>query len=116
MNSQSLHALIVLTVLFAASGASCPRSRQIVNDQAPVVLSPGASLEDLIRVVNANSARVQQVQSTRATLTVEGAPPLDASYAFERPRRFRLRAETGIRAGTRFGQQRRSLLDVGQTK
>ncbi len=96
MNSKSFHALIVVTVLFSAGGASCPRSRQIVNDQAPIVLSPQASLEDLIRVVNANSAQIQQVQSTGATLTVEGMPPLDASYALERPKRFRLRAETAF--------------------
>jgi hypothetical protein len=88
--------LWIVLLLIVSSGASCPRSRQIVNDYAPVVLTPDATLEDVIRVVNANSARVQQVQSSGATLTANGMPPLEASYAFQRPRRFRLRAETRL--------------------
>jgi hypothetical protein len=86
----------VVLLLMVSSGASCPRSRQIVNDYAPVVLTPEATLEDVIRVVNANSARIRQVQSSGATLTVDGMPPLEASYALERPHLFRLRAETRL--------------------
>ncbi len=71
-----------------------------MNDFAPVVLGPEATLEDVIRVVNANSARVQQVQSSGATLNVEGLPTLQASYALERPRRLRLRAELSRLSGS----------------
>jgi hypothetical protein len=53
-------------------------------------------LEDVARVVNANSARIQQVQVTNATLTVDGMPSLQASFALERPRRFRLTADTNF--------------------
>jgi hypothetical protein len=96
LKARMLYLLMTIT-LFACSGASCPRSRQIVNDYAPIVLQPEATLADVIRVVNFNSSRVQQIQSHNATLSVPGAPRLDASYAFERPKRFRLRAETRIR-------------------
>lgn len=96
MNAR-LRYLLMLMLLFVCSGASCPRSRQIVNDYAPVVLQPNATLADVIRVVNFNSSRVQQIESSGATLSVAGAPRLEASYAFERPKRFRLRAETRIR-------------------
>ncbi|MDG2382186.1 MAG: hypothetical protein P8N76_10980 [Pirellulaceae bacterium] len=98
LNHKSLYALIVVVVLFCASGASCPKKSQLVNDNAPVLLSLQPSLEDIIRVVNANSTQVQKVQSTGATLTVPGPgiPALEATYAFERPNRFRLRAETRL--------------------
>src|SRR5690606_1174691 len=88
--------LLVLLLLLVASGASCPRARTIVNDYAPVVLTPEATLEDVIRVVNANSARIERLQSAGATLTAEGVPRLEANYAFERPKRFRLRAHTAL--------------------
>jgi hypothetical protein len=91
--------LLLVLLLFAGSGASCPRSRQLSNDYAPVVLTPDATLADIIRVVNANSARIHQLQSNGARLTVDGAPALQASYAFERPRRFRLRAELSSMTG-----------------
>ena len=85
-------------MLFVCSGASCPRNRQFVDDSAPIVLSAQPSLEDVIRVVNANSARIHQLQSENATLQIRGRslPSLDANYAVDRPRRFRLRAEKGL--------------------
>jgi hypothetical protein len=86
----------MLVLLTATTGASCPRNRQLINDPAPIVLSPEATLADVIRVVNANSSRIQQLQSSGATLTVAGMPPLEATYAFDRPHRFRLRAQTRI--------------------
>lgn len=98
MKNWTLYYLIVVTGLFCATGASCPRNRQLLNDNAPVVLTPNTSLEDVIRVVNTNSSRVQKIQSTGATLTVArpGVPSIEANYAFERPQRFRLRAETRL--------------------
>ncbi len=97
LNKLSLYYLAIVVVLFSAMGAGCPRNRQIMNDNAPIVLAPEASLEDVIRVVNSNSSRIQKIQSSGATLTVPGVPPVDANYAFERPRRFRLRAQTLLR-------------------
>jgi hypothetical protein len=88
--------LSLLLLLLVSTGASCPRGRAIVNDYSPVVLTPEATLEDVIRVVNANSARIERLQSAGATLTAEGMPRLEANYAFERPNRFRLRAETTL--------------------
>lgn len=98
MKNCTLFYLVVITGLFCVSGASCPQNRQLINDNAPVVLSPNTTLEELIRVVNTNSSRVQKIQSTGATLTVSqpGVPSVEANYAFERPYRFRLRAETRL--------------------
>lgn len=83
-------------LLFVCAGASCPRDRQLMNDPAPVVLGPNPSLEQVITAVNANSARIQQLQSSGATLKVGHLPALEANYAVDRPRRFRLRAQTRL--------------------
>ena len=95
MKPRYIHFLMLLA-LFVSTGASCPRSRQVINDPAPIVLQPQASLEEVIRVVNTNSAGIRQVQSAGATLSIAGMPRLDATYAFERPKRFRMRAETNL--------------------
>ncbi len=89
-------AAVALWGLFCAGGASCPRARDLTNDNAPILLHPDATLEQVIRVVNANSAPVRQLQSEGARLQVPGLPSLEATYALERPRRFRLRAETRL--------------------
>jgi hypothetical protein len=59
-------------------------------------LSENPTFEDIVRVVNGNSARIQQVQVTNATLTVSGMPALQSSFALERPRRFRLTGDTSF--------------------
>ena len=46
--------------------------------------------------MNANSQKVDQLQSTGATLKVPGVPALRASVNFERAKRFRLIADTSI--------------------
>ena len=62
----------------------------------PRVLPIGATLDDVIRVVNDNTARVQSLYSTEASISVPLTPSLRANLAWERPRRLRLRAETSL--------------------
>jgi hypothetical protein len=50
----------------------------------------------IIDAVNANTGRVQQLQTTGAHLAIEGVPRLQASLALDRPRRFRLRGNTSL--------------------
>jgi hypothetical protein len=47
-------------------------------------------------VVNDNSARIRTLYSTDATVHVPMAPGLRANLALERPRKLRMRAETGL--------------------
>lgn len=61
---------------------------------APPVLPTEPTLEQVIDVVNANSSKIQTFSTNAATLSGSGFPSLRASVVFERPRRFRLRAET----------------------
>ncbi len=87
-----------LGVLFIASGAGCPRILQQYTQPIPRALPPTPSLQQVIDVVNANSARVQSLSTTRATLSTPGFPSLNANIAFQRPRSFRL-------VGQKFGTE-----------
>ena len=63
------------------------------------MLADGASRDQIVAVVNANSARVQSIAVTGATITVPntmGLPLLAGNIAAERPARFRLTAGTAI--------------------
>ncbi len=88
----------LLGIVVAASGASCPRMLQQYTQPIPRALPPTPSLQQVVDVVNANSARVQSLSSTRATLTTPGFPSLNANIAFQRPRSFRL-------VGQKFGPE-----------
>ncbi len=94
--------LAILIVSLSASGASCPHIVQQYTQPIPRALPPSASLTQIIDVVNDNSARVQSLSSTRATITTPGFPALNANIALARPRSLRI-------TGDKFGPQ----LDVG---
>jgi hypothetical protein len=93
--NRSLFALVLICGLFVASGASC---RQWMRQyREPRTLPPAATLDQVITTVNDNTARVQSLQSTQATLTVPGAPlSLRANVALQAPRRLRLTADTPL--------------------
>jgi hypothetical protein len=66
---------------------------------APQVLADGASREQIIAAVNQNSARIQSLNVTGASITIPdtmGLPILSGNIAAERPGRFRLTAGTAI--------------------
>jgi hypothetical protein len=80
----------------ALSGASCPQTLQRYINPLPRVLPPSPTLEQVIDVVNRNSSQIHSFSTTRASLSAPGFPSLAADVAFERQRRFRLRASTGL--------------------
>ena len=94
--------LALLLVCVSASGASCPRIVQQYTQPIPRALPPSASLAQIVDVVNDNSARVQSLSATRATISTPGFPSLNANIALARPRSLRI-------VGEKFGPQ----LDVG---
>jgi hypothetical protein len=90
--------------LFAGSGATCQR-QMLTNPfatpvpMAPMVLMEGATREQIVAAVNQNSARIQSLTVTGATITVPdmlGLPLLSGNIAAERPGRFRLTAGTAV--------------------
>jgi len=66
---------------------------------APQVLADGAAREQIIAAVNQNSARIQSLSVTGASITIPdtlGLPLLNGNIAAERPGRFRLTAGTAL--------------------
>jgi len=85
--------LLVLVGLVAFCGSSCPRLVPHYAEPLPRVLPPSPSLEQVIQVVNQNSSQIVSIEATQATLSSPGLPTLRADVAFQRPKRFRLRAQ-----------------------
>jgi hypothetical protein len=88
--------LLIFAGLFASSGASCPQFLQQYAHPLPRVLPASPTLEQVIEVVNRNNSQIQSFATNRAAISAAGSPTLRASVAFQRPGRFRLRAETGL--------------------
>jgi hypothetical protein len=88
--------LLLLAGLFVTTGAGCPQIIQQYTQPLPRALQPSAPLDQVIEVVNDNSARVQSFYAPRATVKVSGFPGLRSVIAFQRSRNFRLRAETSF--------------------
>lgn len=91
-----LRLFLVVVGLTVAGGAGCPRMVHQYTSPAPRVLPPSPTLEQVIEVVNRNTSRIQSFSTDYATITSPGTPTLRASVAMERPRRFRLRAQTAL--------------------
>jgi len=92
-------ALIVLVIVVASSGASCPqvlRGYQVGIMPLPRTLPAQPSLEQIVAAVHDNTQRVRSYAATQAVLVVPGVPRLSARVATEPPRRFRLQAQTAI--------------------
>jgi hypothetical protein len=66
------------------------------RDPQPMVLRPGAGLEEVIAAVNRNNSQIQSLYSDSATLKSPGYPTLRAKIAYQRPCYFRLRADTYV--------------------
>ena len=83
--------------LFTLSGATCTQSlAPWAGPPPPRVLPPSPTLEQVINVVNGNSSRIQSFSTNQASISGRGFPTLRANLAFQRPRRFRLRADYAV--------------------
>jgi hypothetical protein len=59
-------------------------------------LPPNPTVEQVVEVVNRNSSQIQSFSTNQASISGTGFPSLGASVAFQRQKRFRLRAGTGL--------------------
>lgn len=96
MSSHVRLALWAIFVLLGAGGASCPRFIQQYPSVGAPVLPRTPTLAEVVTVVNQNSSRIRSLYTTDASVSAPLVPTLRAKLALERPRRFRLRAETGL--------------------
>jgi len=95
--SKSIISFCVLVTLFCGSGAHCVGQYSPMwpagGTPAPQVLSGGATVPQIMQVVNDNTARVQSLTTSNATIKAAGMPTtLRGSIALERPRRLRIQA------------------------
>jgi hypothetical protein len=92
-----LHLLLILIGLFGLSGASCPRGLQQITNPLPRLLPATPPIEQVVEVVNRNNSQIRSFSADRASISVPGYPTLGTTFiAFERPKRFRMRAGTGV--------------------
>jgi hypothetical protein len=83
-------------VLFAAGCRSHSWLRRGGGDPPPIAFSALPSPTEAVSAVNANTNRVQSLQTHGAVLSLPGAPSVGADIAIERPRRLRMRAKTQL--------------------
>jgi hypothetical protein len=86
--------LATLLLVFCTSGAGCPSFLTAYSPVMPRVLPATPTLAEVTAVVNGNSGQIQSLYTTDAEIYSPGAPKARANIAIDRPRRFRLRADT----------------------
>jgi hypothetical protein len=82
--------------LAGLGGASCQNMVPPFAAPLPRALPPSPTLEQVIQVVNQNNSQIDSFSTTHASLSGPGLPTLRACVAFQRPGRFRLRADTAV--------------------
>ncbi|MBL9123914.1 MAG: hypothetical protein JNG90_09805, partial [Planctomycetaceae bacterium] len=100
--SRTLQRWCLLLLLTAASGASCPRMVEQYKLPTARVLPSEATLDQVLLVVNENSARIQSLTADGAKLSSSEFPTLSADLAVERPQRMRLIAKATALTGAEF--------------
>jgi hypothetical protein len=91
-------ARVLALALATCCGAGCQQMMANLNQSyQPRALPPNATREQVIAVVNEQTANLHSVYTTEASISVPLLPAFRSSLALERPRRFRLKAElTGL--------------------
>ncbi|MGE0609248.1 MAG: hypothetical protein AB7O62_19305 [Pirellulales bacterium] len=92
----TFRSLGLLLAVACASGAGCPGMMRTQPVALPRVLPPAATREQVIAVVNRNSAAVQSYHTSSATIGMPMMPSVRAEISLERPKNFRLRADTAF--------------------
>ncbi|MDX1946822.1 MAG: hypothetical protein SFU86_15580 [Pirellulaceae bacterium] len=97
--------LLLAVFLVAAGGCRWNQMfRRTLTEPTPVAFTTLPTRDEAVAALNANSGRIQALQTQGATVSVPGAPSIGAEIALERPRKLRFRA-----GGNLIGQQ----LDLG---
>jgi hypothetical protein len=95
MSKRGLSAALI-ALLVPMMGASCPHVAKHYQVTTMRVLPESPSLVQVVEAVNSNTAKIQSLLTTDATLSGPDFPTLRANIAFAPPRQFRLRAETAL--------------------
>jgi len=88
---------MMLCILLFAMGAGCPGMiRQQPIFDAPVVFQTQPNMQQLIAHVNANTNRIQSLESTGASIGLRGFPSIRSQIYMMPPKKFRLTGETSL--------------------
>lgn len=89
-------AVVCSAIVSCVTGCGTWNGRRRALQPSPVLFKTAPTLESIVRAVNENTARVQTLQSDRASIRLRGLPALTAKVRFEAPRNFRLQASAPI--------------------
>src|SRR4030095_6283505 len=81
-----------LALLLVSTAGGCRWSEWFRRNQAeppPILFNALPTREEAVAAINANSARIQSLQTQGATVSVPGAPSIGAEIALEKHRNFR---------------------------
>ena len=82
-----------LALLPASVGCHHLPWSRTMGTPSPVVFTGPPSANDVVRALNSNIAPIRQLHAESASVSAAGYPPLRANLDFERPHKFRLRAQ-----------------------
>ncbi len=85
-----------LVLLAGLSLAGCRMLPTAETEYVGPELPPSPTLDQIAAFVNGNASRIQSFIADEAVISGPGIPSLRTQIAFERPRRLRIRGETGI--------------------
>jgi hypothetical protein len=92
-------AFATLAGLAAVSSSGCRWNEWFVRHSPaapPVAFSALPGPDEALAAINANTQRIQSLQTQGATISIPGAPPIGAEIALARPRNLRFRAGTNL--------------------
>jgi hypothetical protein len=90
---------LLLLLLLASTATGCRWNdwyRRNTSEPPPILFSALPTREEAVAAVNANSGRIQALQTRGATISVPGAPAIGAEIALARPANLRFRAGTSL--------------------
>ena len=92
------HTLTLLLILLSTM-SGCRWNEWFRRNQPeppPILFNALPTRDEAVAAINANSARIQSLQTQGATVSVPGAPAIGAEIALEKPKNFRFRAGTSL--------------------
>jgi hypothetical protein len=99
VNPRPKQLALLLILLSAACAPGCRWNEWFVrhtHEPPPIVFSALPTRDEAVAAINANSQRVQSLQSQGGTISVPGAPAISAEVALARPKNLRFRAGTNL--------------------
>jgi hypothetical protein len=92
-------ALLLVAVIAAVSQSGCRWNEWFQRHTVtptPIAFAALPTRDEALAAINANTQRVQSLQTQAATISVPGVPSIGAEIALERPQKLRFRAGTNL--------------------